>query len=291
MIPQDQGSPAWREWRKGKIGASDAAACMGISPWQTPYELWLDKMGQSQTKYVSPAMLRGSALEEEARSLYESITGNVVFPEVRVHPDFEWAIASLDGICLHGKILVEIKCPNKATHDKAGDGIIEPHYMAQIQHQLWVTDLDMAHYFSYDGTMHHLVTVKRDEEFIKHMIFEEVKMLRCIETGIPPELTEKEKQKNEEVDLSKDDDWLSFENLYLYYNVMLNQAETGMKSAKEKLQYISDGRNIKGSRIKFSKVTRAGNVDYSQIPELEGVNLDDYRKDAIVSYRITIDKE
>jgi putative phage-type endonuclease len=298
MIPQQQGSAEWLEWRKDKIGASEAAACMGISPWQTPYELWYDKTCESSTRYVNVAMARGSAMEEAARMVYENVTGETVFPKVVVHPKHPWAIASLDGMTLDDKLFVEIKCPNAETHEMASHGHITPYYMAQLQHQLWVTGLPVCHYFSYDGVTHHLIQVEKDEDFINRMIYHECQMLRCIEMKTPPLLQEKDKAKaanteakQEEVDLSQDAAWLGWENSYVYFKRMADEAESGMKAAKEQLEKLSEGKNVKGSCVKYTRITRPGAVDYAKVPELLGVDLDQYRKEPVVSIRITIDKE
>lgn len=298
MIPQEQGSVAWLEYRRNKLGGSDAAACLGISPWMTTYELFLEKTGKGMARYVSPAMARGIALEEEARKAYESLTGYIVFPEVIQHPIFDWAIASLDGLTIARDIAVEIKCPNAETHAKTADGIIEPHYMAQLQHQMWVLGHKYIDYFSYDGVTTHLITVFRDEKFINKMVDAELKMIECIRTNTPPPMTEKDmamdvnaKAKADVVDLSQDEEWTAWENSYNYFKIQADGAENSMKAIKHKMEEYAAGRNVKGMYSRFTKIVRPGAIDYSKVAELQGVNLDAYRKEAVVSYRITLDKE
>lgn len=52
----------WLEWRRGGLGGSDMAAILGLSPWSTPFDVWLSK-----TKGVqlgdSRAMRQGRHLE------------------------------------------------------------------------------------------------------------------------------------------------------------------------------------------------------------------------------------
>ncbi len=38
-----QNTPEWHAFRRKRIGASDAPVIMGISPWKTPYQLWIEK--------------------------------------------------------------------------------------------------------------------------------------------------------------------------------------------------------------------------------------------------------
>ena len=75
-----QGSTAWLAWRRGGVGASDAPAIMGVSPWMDLDTLWLDKTGRRRGGFSNHAMRRGQRLEPEARALYIRTT------RVRVEP-------------------------------------------------------------------------------------------------------------------------------------------------------------------------------------------------------------
>jgi putative phage-type endonuclease len=76
-----QGTPEWLDHRRKYRNASETPAVMGVSPWQTPYGLWLERTGRAQTK-VNAAMTRGAELEPAARAAYEKLTGNVMEPLV-----------------------------------------------------------------------------------------------------------------------------------------------------------------------------------------------------------------
>lgn len=41
-----QNTQEWEKFRLQKIGASDAPIIMGVSPWKTPFQLWLEKQGK-----------------------------------------------------------------------------------------------------------------------------------------------------------------------------------------------------------------------------------------------------
>ena len=62
-----QGSEAWHAHRRGLRNASETPAVLGISPWVTPYQLWLLKTGRAEPD-SNAAMRRGTALEPQARS-------------------------------------------------------------------------------------------------------------------------------------------------------------------------------------------------------------------------------
>jgi putative phage-type endonuclease len=89
-----QGSPEWLEYRRTMWNASETPAVLGISPWVTPYGLWLVKTSRS-TQATNEAMVHGTKLEPEARAAYEEQTGQIMNPLVLQDGGFS---ASLDGI-------------------------------------------------------------------------------------------------------------------------------------------------------------------------------------------------
>lgn len=53
------------------------------------------------------------------------------------------------------------------------------------------------------------------------------------------------------------------------------------------LKELSSNLNSVGGGFKYESSTRAGTVDYKAIPQLKGVNLDIYRKPAVVYWKLT----
>ena len=158
-----QGSAEWHTHRLTMRNASESAAVLGISPWVTPYQLWLLKTGR-KTQSITAAMAHGTSMEPAARSAYELQTGQVIQPLVMQDGDYS---ASLDGITLEGDLIVEVKCPlrgrNSTLWRGAEAGQVPGHYVAQVQHQLMVSGATTAHLWVFDGE-HGLVRVlERDE--------------------------------------------------------------------------------------------------------------------------------
>ena len=81
MVMQ-QNTEEWLEFRRDKIGASDAPIIMGKSPWKTPHQLWEEKIGVRTSSYETAAMRRGKDLESEARKHFEQQTGLIVWFDV-----------------------------------------------------------------------------------------------------------------------------------------------------------------------------------------------------------------
>ena len=169
----------WLEMRRTKIGASDAAIILEISPWKTPYQLWKEKVFGSDEVF-NGAMRRGMEMEPQAREAFENLTGLCVMPKVLIHPVRNWQMASLDGITFDGDVIVELKCPNKKVHAMAKEGKLPDYYMAQVQHQMSVAEVDMAYYFSFNGIDGALVEVKRDRSFLDKLLEKEFDFWTCV---------------------------------------------------------------------------------------------------------------
>jgi len=75
--------------RKTGIGGSDIAAILGMSPWRTPYEVWLEKTGRSDPPTGTLAMRHGTYVEEFVAREYASTTGRQVerYNALLRHPD------------------------------------------------------------------------------------------------------------------------------------------------------------------------------------------------------------
>lgn len=148
VIQIDQRTEAWHDWRgaRGEFALSDggpritatmACAIMGVSPYQTPYSLWLELTGRKAKQATNWAMQRGQNFEEPARLAYESCTSDLVEPLCIESSEHEFAAASLDGLSAFGDVIVEIKVPGAADIGLVRDHQqVPPKYVPQVQWQL-----------------------------------------------------------------------------------------------------------------------------------------------------------
>jgi len=279
-----QRTEAWIEFRKRMIGASDAPIIMGDSPWKTQYQLWLEKIDQGLVYDSNYAMERGNRLEDEAIKSFNDKMGLDMTPEVILSKDYNWMMASLDGISKCRKFILEVKCPGKEDHSIAMDGNIPKKYYPQIQHQLACTDLKMAYYYSYDGKDGVIVKVNRDEEYITKMIFEERKFHDCIVNFTAPALTEKDYVTIESPA------WEEIVAKYREVSQKKNQIIMEEDKYKNMLIAMSNNRNCRGAGIRLSRVGRKGSIDYDAIPELADVNVEAYRKPGTYYWTVKSDK-
>lgn len=160
MIPA--GTDEWWAARLGKVTASriaDATARIkngwGASRANYMAELIAERLTGTQAEnYTNAAMQWGIDHEAEARTAYEFYTDLTVDPSgFIVHPKIPSAGASPDGeVGTDG--LVEIKCPNTATHIDTLLGLSLPEkYVKQMQWQMACTGAAWCDFVSYDPRM------------------------------------------------------------------------------------------------------------------------------------------
>lgn len=128
-----------------------------------------------QMTFSNSAMQWGTDTEPFARSNYENITGELVDEIGFVnHPTIEMSGASPDGL-VGDNGLLEIKCPNTATHFEYIRKLEAPKkYMPQMQWQMACTEREWCDFMSYDprapeGLQSFLVRVPRDDKFISEL--------------------------------------------------------------------------------------------------------------------------
>ena len=287
-----QGSAEWLAHRQKHLGASDAAAAMGIDPWKTPYQLWEQKLGIAPPVQVNAAMQRGTDMEPEARKAFEAETGLEVFPQVVYHPQHAFMMASMDGLTLSKDFGCEIKCPGAKSHAIALDGKIPEHYMPQLQHQLACLDIPMLWYYSYDGTAGVAIEVPRDEEYISRLIDSEQKFWECVKSKTPPEMT------NKDYVIQEGPKWSTISH---YIRV----ADKRIKDLKGKISLLEDekdaykqelivdaqGRSSRCGSLTLTRSFPKGRIEYGKIPQLEGVDLEPFRKEAKEQWTLRIGKD
>ena len=154
-----QGTDAWHLARLGRVTASRIADVLatiksGEAAARANYraELVAERLtGKRQESYSNAAMQWGTETEPLARVWYESEVGVVVQETGFVeHPTIAMSGASPDGLVADSG-LVEIKCPNTATHlDYLLDGTVPAKYQPQMLWQMACTGRDWCDFVSFD---------------------------------------------------------------------------------------------------------------------------------------------
>lgn len=278
-----QGTEEWREARKKFIGASDAAVIMGVSPWKTPFQLWQEKMGLVESQASSSAMQRGIEMEPVALAEYEKIVGHMIMDAVVFNDEFPWMMASMDGIPIDGgdRKDVEIKVPGNSDHELALQGLIPDKYYPQLQHQMCVRGKDKMDYFSWNEESNALIEVARDQVYIDAMLDLQRQFHTHMTDGTPPPLTDRDY-----VDRN-DDEWAELELQLLAAQMDRKAAESEEKRIKKLLEQLAGEHNVRGRYTKFTRVVTIGRVNYDSIPELQGVDLNQYRGKPSSYWKVT----
>jgi len=188
----EQGTPEWFAQRLGKVTASRVADVIaktktGYSTSRDNYmaQLVCERLtGTVAESYTNAAMAHGTETEPLARAAYESKV-DVLVDEVAMisHPTIENAGASPDGLVGEDG-LVEIKCPNTATHiDTLLTQTVPGKYITQMQWQMATTGRKWCDFVSFDNRPPEelqifIKRIERDDVYIKMLEEEVIKFLK-----------------------------------------------------------------------------------------------------------------
>jgi putative phage-type endonuclease len=174
----EQGTDEWLAERVGKVTASRIGDLMaktksgpGAARKNYMAELLTERLtGQPKEGFTSTAMQWGTEQEPRARAMYSFLTENDVVETGFVpHPDILMTGASPDGL-VGDNGLVEIKCPNTATHIETLRGAsIDGKYIKQMHWQMVCCKRDWCDFVSFDPRLPepmqlHVQRVERDDK-------------------------------------------------------------------------------------------------------------------------------
>jgi putative phage-type endonuclease len=185
---------AWLEVRKGGIGSSDAAAAVGLNPYKSSLELWMEKTGRAPANgehagFDDPRYW-GTLLEPYVAIAYQQKTDRRVrkVNAVLQHPSFPFMLANIDREvigCPEVQIL-ECKTAGEFGSRLWRDGVPE-YVQVQVQHQLAVTGkaaADVAVLLC--GQQLEIFRIPRDEDVIARLIVLEARFWEYVEADTPP---------------------------------------------------------------------------------------------------------
>ena len=188
----EQRTPEWFAERLGKITASRIADVVGktksgsYGAARKNYmaELLCQRLtGQQEEKFTSATMQHGTDTELAARAMYMLETGaDVTETGFIPHPSIAMSGASPDGLVGEDG-LIEIKCPNTATHLEFLQSRKPKHeYLLQMQWQMACTGRQWCDFVSYDDRLpeklaYRCIRIPRDDKLIAELEEEAVKFL------------------------------------------------------------------------------------------------------------------
>ena len=184
----------WLSVRQGGIGSSDAAAAVGLCPYKSQLELWMEKTGRTPVEDASPGMddprYWGTLLEPYVAVAYSQQTDRKVrkVNAVLQHPTFPYMLANIDRevvSCPEVQIL-ECKTAGEWGSKLWRDGVPE-YVQLQVQHQLAVTNQQAADVaVLLCGQRLEIHRIERDEEVIARLMVLEAHFWQYVTTDTEP---------------------------------------------------------------------------------------------------------
>ncbi len=168
MNPGDRAG--WLRARRRGITGTDVAAILGLNPWRTALDVYLEKIGQAEETQVSEAMWWGTYLEEGMARRYVDLTGirkaellrggsiAKAFPKSRSmvfgkgadahvlirHRTYPFLLGTPDGLIPGRKRGLELKTAGDFAGieewGEEGTDQLPMHYLTQCAHYMAVTD-------------------------------------------------------------------------------------------------------------------------------------------------------
>ena len=184
----------WLSVRQGGIGSSDAAAAVGLCPYKSQLELWMEKTGRTPIEDAPPGMddprYWGTLLEPYVAVAYSQQTNRKVrkVNAVLQHPSCPYMLANLDREvvgCPDVQIL-ECKTAGEWGSKLWRDGVPE-YVQLQVQHQLAVTNqaaADVAVLLC--GQRLEIHRIERDEDVIARLTVLEARFWHHVTTDTEP---------------------------------------------------------------------------------------------------------
>jgi YqaJ-like viral recombinase domain len=251
--------------RRCFIGGSDARIVMG-SDEAALIRLWREKRGEAEPEDLSGNLVvqLGTATEELNRSWYERNTGRRVADVQRrvKHSAIPWMAATLDGIVERTEAVFEAKfmLPWSFSEEAAAEK-----YMAQLQHNMWVTHLRSSVLSIITGGGKWVeITIPMDPLYLSVLVSAEKKFWRCVQSGETPHLINAEPPRPRIetiriVDMSSSNSWADFAALFRN----TRDAFLDHERAKSELKALmpEDAREAIGHGVK-AKRSKSGAVSF-----------------------------
>ncbi len=181
--------------RQKYLGGSDVAAILGISPWRTPLDVYLDKI-QPRADETDPQRLRvlnrGKRMEPYVIDLLAEETGLTIVRrgERYVDPELSFVAAEIDAEADSGEN-IEIKTTSPFKAKEWGEqqtDEIPLHYAAQAMHGLMVTDRQVCVFgVLIGGDDFRIYKIERDDATIAAIRAKEIEFWSRIQSRTPPE--------------------------------------------------------------------------------------------------------
>jgi YqaJ-like viral recombinase domain len=267
--------------RRDFVGGSDARIIMGQDE-KALIRLWQEKRGEVGPEDLSGNLIvqLGLVTEDLNRVWYERNTGRAITSvQTRVkHPVIAFMAATLDGVVAGSGAVYEAKfmLPWSFSEEAAAEK-----YMAQLQHNMWVTNAGMAALSIITGGGKWVEIAVAADPLYQHLLLTaEKKFWRCVRFGDTPRLfgVDPPRPRIEavrSVDMASSNAWAEFAALFCSTRSAFldhERAKTELKGlmpedAKEAFGHGVRAKRSKAGAVSFEVVeTEATEAEASDAP-------------------------
>jgi len=291
IIDLPQGSDEWLAFRVGKIGGSDAyAVCKTNNPSARENLLAEKRSGKKKEygAYTQAIFQSGHDWEIKVRdSINESLKRNFQ-PIVIQHHTCDEFFASLDGLSEDKTTTLEVKSTKQdQLLSLVKRGICPPEWEYQIQWGMYISETFecvLAVVDSRNGEVF-LNEYKRDDELLEFIIDRAINF----KDDLVNHVVVKHK-----LELSQDEEMkyiLNSKKVVKEYQKLIDEEEEKIKSMAEKILADFKSEKVEAHGVIIEWREKKGAVDYKTVKELDGVDLEKYRKKPSRSLYITESKQ
>jgi putative phage-type endonuclease len=183
------------EIRKKGIGSSEIGAVLGLNPYTSAYDVWLEKTGQVDPWQGNERTRLGKRLEVPILMEYEERTGSkldIYTEKTFAHPERPWQLATPDALHRNRPGIVEAKLVGTRMlpqWGEAGTDQVPEYYLVQGCWQMSVLDRSFVHYAILAGDQFRIYMLLRDRE-LEEMLIDRVDAFwrNNVIAGAPPEI-------------------------------------------------------------------------------------------------------
>ena len=276
VLQVEQNTDEWRTLRRSKVGASDISILMTGTDKEI-YDLYWEKKGHD--KYQTSAMRRGSQMEDEARRWFQTQTDISFERPVGLHDEYDWLLASFDGLNFDLGVSLEIKCPNEVP------SCLETwkswkRYWWQVQAQLAVGGHEKSFLLAYSGPKQVYTMIHRDEDAIVDLIGKGKSFYELVQSDTPPSYVETRQDKEAE----------EFAEAAKLLKSQIDDLDEQWKILREGGIYLANETSFECEGVRLLKIPPKTTVDYKAalIALCPEADLTAFQKRSTSSWRLTV---
>jgi putative phage-type endonuclease len=248
------------------IGGSEVAIILGLSPYKSKFELWLEKTKQIKRPQVNNNFVEwGNILEPVVREKFRKETGFKVFQNnfVLQHDIHDFMIANIDGEVIDpnraGRGILEIKTTREHNRKDWEHGC-PIYYQAQCQHYMAVTGYEYAYICCLIGGntfVYHLI--ERDDWTIDKMIQAEMEFMHQVKNRIAPMIGHGKSET----------DWLHS----IYPNAIEDEMFIPVVIEELALEYMTLSEQVKAKTFRMDEIKNQIKLEGKEFKTLRGNRL------------------